>query len=78
MATLALGLYLLDTLVFAIIFYLLPSFFFRLHLTTQNISTLESVIRLLDDFVGAAVWVLLVAAAFTGRTRESVTIDQRS
>lgn len=78
MATLALGLYLLDTLLFAIIFYLLPSIFFRLNLTTQNISTLESVIRLLDDFVSAAVLMLLVAAAFSGRVRESVTIDQRT
>ena len=78
MAILALGLFLVDTLAFAIIYYLLPDFFFRLQLTPQNISTLESVFQLLDDFVYAAVLVLLVAAAFTGRVRESVTINQRT
>ena len=75
---LALGLYLIDTLAFAIITALLPRFFFQLHLTAQNISTLSSVFQLLDDFVFAAVLVLLVGAAFTGRVRESVTIDRRT
>ena len=78
MTVVALGLYLIDTLAFAIIFYLLPSFFFRLDLTPQNISTLESVFQVLDDFVYAAVLLLLVAAAFSGRVRESVTIGQRT
>ena len=36
MTVVALGLYLIDTLAFAIIFYLLPSFFFRLDLTLQR------------------------------------------
>ena len=78
MTVLALGLYLIDTLAFAIIFYLLPDFFFRLNLTPQNISTLESVFQLLDDFVYAAVLMLLVSAAFSGRVRERVTIGQRT
>jgi hypothetical protein len=78
MTVLALGLYLVDTLAFVIITSLLPRFFFQLHLTAQNISTLSSVFQLLDDFVFATVVILLVAAAFTGRVRESVTIDQRT
>jgi uncharacterized membrane protein len=78
MAVAALGLYLFDTLAFAILYYLLPSFFFRLHLTVQNVSTIESVMQLLDDFVFAAVLILLVAAAFIGRVRESVTINKRT
>jgi hypothetical protein len=78
MAVLALGLYLFDTLTFAILYHLLPDFFFRLNLTVQNVSTIEYVMQLLDDFVFAAVLILLVAAAFTGRVRESVTIDQRA
>lgn len=77
MAVLALGLYLVDTLAFVIITSLLPRFFFQLHLTAQNISTLSSVFQLLEDFVFATVLILLVAAAFTGRVKESVTIDQR-
>ncbi len=78
MAVLALGLYLVDTLAVAIIFYLLPGLFFRLHLTAQKISMLDSVIRLLDDFVYATVLLLLVAAAFNGRVTESVTVGQRT
>lgn len=78
MTVLALGLYLIDTLAFAIITSLLPRFFFQLHLTARNISTLDSVFQLLDDFVFATVLILLVAAAFTGRVREHYTIDQRT
>jgi hypothetical protein len=78
MAVLALGLYLVDTLAFAILYYELPNLFFRLQLTERNISTLDSVFQLLDDFVFAAALILLVAAAFTGRVRESVTINQRT
>jgi hypothetical protein len=78
MAVLALGLFLFDTLAFAILYDRLPSFFFRLDLTAQNINTFEYVFQLLDDFVFAAVLIMLVAAAFTGRSRESVTINQRT
>jgi hypothetical protein len=78
MAVLALGLYLIGTLAFAIIYYLLTGFFFRLQLTAQNLSTLQVVFQLLVDSVLAVVLILLVAAAFTGRVRESVTIDQRA
>ena len=78
MAILALGLFLIETLAFSIVYYLLPDLFSRLQLTPQNMSTLESVFQLLDDFVYAAVLILLVAAAFTGRVRESVTINQRT
>ena len=78
MAVLALGFYLFDALAFPIIFYLLPSFLFRLHLTAQNMSTVDYLLQVLDDFVYAAVLILLVAAAFAGRVRESVTIGERT
>lgn len=69
MTVLALGLYLLETFTFAILYHWLPNFFYSLKLTAQNISTLESVLQVIDDFVYAAVLILLVVAAFSGRGR---------
>jgi hypothetical protein len=73
MTVLALGLYLLETLTFAVLYYMLPNFFYSLKLTAQNISTLESVLQIIDDFAYAAVLILLVSAAFTERGRERAT-----
>ena len=78
MTVLALGLYLFENLIFAILYYWLPNFFYRMHLTAQNISTLYSVLQVLEDFVFAAVLILLVAAAFTGRNWQRFTINQRT
>ena len=73
MTVLALGLYLLESLTFAVIYHWLPNLFYSLKLTSQNISTLDSVLQVIEDFAYAAVLILLVAAAFTGRSRERVT-----
>lgn len=73
MTVLAMGLYLLETFTFAILYYWLPNFFYSLKLTAQNISTLDSVLQVIDDFAYAVVLILLVAAAFTGRSRERAT-----
>ena len=73
MTVLALGLYLLETLTFAVLYHVLPNFFYSLKLTAQNISTLESVLQIIDDFAYAAVLILLVSAAFTERGRERAT-----
>jgi hypothetical protein len=73
MTVLALGFYLLEILTFAVLYYLLPNFFYSLKLTAQNISTLESVLQVVEDFAYVAVLIMLVAAAFTGRGREQAT-----
>ena len=66
---LGLGIYLVDTFAFALLFHYLPTFFHNLRLTPGNISVLDSVLSVCDDFVYAAVLILLVAAAFTQRNK---------
>jgi hypothetical protein len=73
LTVLALGFYLLQSLTFALLYRWLPTFFYSLKLTAQNISTLDSVLQLIEDFAFVAVLILLVAAAFTGRNRERAT-----
>jgi len=67
MTVLGLGIYLIDAFAFALLFHYLPRFFDSLKLTSQNISILDSVLQVCDDFVYAAVLILLVAAAFSQR-----------
>ena len=73
MTTMALGLYLVESFAFAFLFHYLPRFFDMLRLSSNNMSTLDSLLQLVDDFAFAAVLILLVAAAFTGRGREPAT-----
>jgi hypothetical protein len=73
MTLLALGLYLFETLAFAVLYYLLPNFFDSLKLTSQNIGTLDSTLQVIEDITFAAVLILLVAAALTGRGQERAT-----
>jgi hypothetical protein len=73
MTTLALGLYLVESFAFAFLFHYLPRFFDTLRLSPNNISTLDSLLQLVDDFAFVAVLILLVAAAFTGRGRKPAT-----
>lgn len=70
---LALVLYLVESSAFAFVFHYLPRFFNTLKLSDNNISVLDSVLSLVDDFGFAAVLILLVAAAFTGRVGENAT-----
>jgi hypothetical protein len=78
MTVLALGLYLITDLTFRILYHWLPDYLYQLHLTAQTISRIDSSLQVLDDFIYAAVLILLVAAAFTGRDRPSFTINQRT
>jgi hypothetical protein len=73
MTTLALGLYLVELFGFAFLFHYLPRFFDMLRLTSNNISKLDTLLQVVDDFAFVAVLILLVAAAFTGRSREPAT-----
>lgn len=59
--------YLIDSYTFAFIFHYLPRWFDTLHITPNNMSVLDSVLQLIDDFGFAAVLILLVAAAFSQR-----------
>ena len=69
MTAVALVLYLFESFAFAFLFHYLPRFFDTLHLTGNNISALDSVLQLVDDFAIAAVLILLVAAAFSQRNK---------
>lgn len=71
MTTIALGLYLVESFAFSFLFHYLPRFFDTLHLSDNNIGTLDSVLQLVDDFAFAAVLILLVAAAFSQRNRSA-------
>lgn len=73
MTVLGLGLYLIDSFAFAFLYHYLPRFFNTLKVTSQNISILDSVLGVCDDFVYAAVLILLVAAAFSQRHTLSAT-----
>ena len=67
LTVLGLTFYLIDSYTFAFIFHYLPRWFDTLRLTANNISVLDAVIQLIDDFGFAAVLILLVAAAFSQR-----------
>src|ERR1051325_706489 len=59
--------YLIDSYTFAFIFHYLPRWFGTFRITPSNMSILDSVLQLIDDFGFAAVLILLVAAAFSQR-----------
>jgi hypothetical protein len=65
LTVIALGFYLIETWVATIFFYYLPYMMRSVPPGSQN--TLYTVIYFIEDFGFAAVLVLLVAAAFTGR-----------
>lgn len=77
MTALALGLYLIETSLFSILYHVLPRYLFDLRFSADTMEIIDSVMQLADDFLYAAVLILLVVAAFTGR-RESFTINQRT
>jgi uncharacterized membrane protein len=78
MTVLTLGLYLIETSLFSILYHWLPSYLFSLRFSPETIETIDSVLQLTDDFLYAAVLILLVAAAFTRRIQDSFTINQRT
>ena len=78
MTILALVTCLVETVVFSILYYWFPRYLFNLRLSAAMIDTIESALLVVDDFLFAAVLILLVAAAFTGRNLPSFTINQRT
>jgi Na+/H+ antiporter NhaC len=78
MTTLGLAFYLIETLLFATLYHWLPVFFFNMKMSVEAADIAEIVLRLADDLLYAAVLILLVAAAFTGREPQSFTINQRT
>ena len=71
MTVIALGFYLVESWVATIFFYYLPE---MLRSTSPaSRSTLYTIIYFIEDFGFAAVLILLVAAAFTGRRPATVT-----
>jgi hypothetical protein len=64
MTVIALGFYLIESFAASIFFYSLPNSFGT---TAISSSTIYTAIYFIEDFAFAAVLILLVAAAFTGR-----------
>lgn len=78
MTVLALGLYLIETSLFSILYHWLPRYLFEVRFSADTIETIDSVMQLADDFLYATMLILLVAAAFSRRNSESFTINQRT
>jgi uncharacterized membrane protein len=76
MAVFALVLCLVETIVFSILYYWFPRYLFSLKLSAQAIDTIQAAVLLVDDFLFAAVLILLIGAAFIGRDREGFTINK--
>ena len=67
LATLGLGLYIADIFIFASFNYLLPTIMERGRFVAHNISRIMTSIQVVEDFVYAAVLILLTAAALSQR-----------
>lgn len=67
MTVLGLGLYLVEGFVYTGIIYGLPKLAQGMNLSYVQMSPVNTVLSVLDDFAFAAVIILLVAAIFTGR-----------
>ena len=67
MTALGLTIYLVNLLVFTLVFYWLPELSRALHLSANGVDWTYTIINFLDDFVYAAILILLVAAAFSRR-----------
>ncbi len=73
MTMIALALYLIEFIVYATVLYWMPSLRETLHISLDSFKNLYVLLYVLDDFAYAAVIILLVAAAMTGRRRAIVT-----
>jgi hypothetical protein len=67
MTVLALALFWIEAVVLLCVRYWLPNFVDKMKMSSAAINALFVVISVVDDFAFAAVIILLVAAAFTGR-----------
>jgi len=72
MTILGLGLFLVEFFVYAAALYLMPSLREATHLSFNSFNNVYIVLYVLDDFAYAALIILLVAAALTGRRSATV------
>jgi len=63
----AFGIYLIDFVVYTGLRYWLPNLIPMMKLSDREYTTVLTAVSVLDDFVFAAIIILLVVAAFTGR-----------
>lgn len=73
MTALSLVVYAIEAVSFSLFLYWFPRLMEPLRLTSAGMNNLYSVVFFLEDFVFAAVIILLVAAALTGRGTETET-----
>lgn len=67
MTIIAFVIYLLDWIVFTIFLYWFPELTRSWRMTPSTRQLVEGIIFFCEDFVSAAIFIILVAAAFTGR-----------
>ena len=72
MTILGLGLFLVEFFIYAAVLYRMPSLREAMHMSFSSFNNLYILLYVLDDFAYAAVIILLVAAALTGRRRATV------
>lgn len=73
MTLLGLVIYFLETLFFIVLLHNLVGLHEALHLSYRQISYLQTMLFVFDDFAYAAVLILLVTAAFTQRGQKTAT-----
>ena len=74
MTVVALAIYLIQSLALTAFNRWLPSLFEMAKVAPRNLGKVYTMVFFLEDFIFAGVLILLVAAAFTGRGRESTTV----
>ena len=75
MTVLALVIYAVEAVLFTFLLYWLPNLTSTIHLSSTAMDWFYNVLFFCEDFVFAGVIILLVGAAFTGRSAEVVTSD---
>lgn len=74
MTVIALAIYLVEYVAFTAFNRWLPSLFELAKVPSRSLGRVYVMVFFLEDFIFAGVLILLVAAAFTGRSRERTTI----
>ena len=76
MTVLALTTYFVEAILFSIFLYWFPRLIDAMKMRSASMSTVYAVVFFFEDFVYAGVILLLVAAAFTGRSEQLETQPQ--
>lgn len=71
MTAIAFGIYLFDWVLFTAFLYWFPELIESLRLTPYTRQWIDGIIFFLEDFVTAIIFILLTAAAFSGRERSA-------